>query len=133
MKTEIELNIPIFDNFVFLVGELFRSPEVVYKGDLCYCRFFLRIYQRKENKDGNYRRESPMYFPIFATSENAKKMESFSIGDRVRVEGRLEQKTIENRRGEAQKIIQVKAFHISSGFIDWDKAKKEMKEGTVKV
>jgi hypothetical protein len=34
---------------------------------------------------------------------------------------------------EIELNIPIKAFHISSGFIDWDKAKKEMKEGKIKV
>ncbi len=101
-------------NHVTVVGNLTRDPELRFTPNgTPVAGFGVAVNRRYQNKQTNEWVEDTSFFNVtvwFKLAENCA--ESLSKGDRVLVDGRLEQRRWETKEGDKRSVVEIVAFNV---------------------
>lgn len=101
------------DNVLALTGNLTRAPELRYMTSGRPCTTFtLAVNRNRKNAAGEWE-EVVSFFDVVTWADLAEHVaESLNKGDRVIVQGRLEQRQWETDNGERRSAVQVAADDV---------------------
>ena len=120
-------------NNVTVVGNLTRDPELRFtNAGRPQCQFGLAVNRRWQNHQTQEWEEATSFFDVVIWGDMAENVsDSLSKGDRVVVDGRLEQRSWETQDGEKRTKVEIIADEVAPS-LKWATAqitKNERREG----
>jgi len=102
------------DNSITIVGNLTRDPEIRYTSSgQANARLGIAVSRRWQNRQTNEWEERTSFFNVVAWGDMAENIsDTLGKGNRVIVNGRLEQREYETREGEKRSVVEVVADEI---------------------
>lgn len=116
-------------NTVSIVGNVTRDPELRFtKSGVAVVSFGVAYNNRRFNKQTNEYDEEVSFFDVTAWQSLAENIaESLHKGDRVVIEGRLEQQSWETTEGDKRTKVEIVADEVAPS-LRWAKAAIERNE-----
>ena len=102
------------DNSITIVGNLTRDPEIRYTASgQANARLGIAVSRRWQNRQTNEWEERTSFFNVVAWGDMAENIsDTLAKGNRVIVNGRLEQRSWETDQGEKRSVVEVVADEI---------------------
>jgi len=102
------------DNSITIVGNLTRDPEIRYTSSgQANARLGIAVSRRWQNRQTNEWEERTSFFNVVAWGDMAENIsDTLGKGNRVIVNGRLEQRSWETDQGEKRSVVEVVADEI---------------------
>ena len=102
------------DNAITVVGNLTRDPEIRYTaGGQPQARLGVAVSRRWQNRQTNEWEERTSFFNVTVWGDQAENISSsLSKGNRVIVNGRLEQRSWEPEPGEKRSVVEIVADEV---------------------
>ena len=102
------------DNSITIVGNLTRDPEIRYTASgQANARLGIAVSRRWQNRQTNEWEERTSFFTVVAWGDMAENIsDTLGKGNRVIVNGRLEQRSWETDQGEKRSVVEVIADEI---------------------
>ena len=102
------------DNSITIVGNLTRDPEIRYTSSgQANARLGIAVSRRWQNRQTNEWEERTSFFNVVAWGDMAENIsDTLGKGNRVIVNGRLEQRSWETDQGEKRSVVEVIADEI---------------------
>jgi single-strand DNA-binding protein len=102
------------DNTITVVGNLTRDPEIRYTASgQANARLGIAVSRRWMNRQTNDWEERTSFFNIVAWGDMAENIsDTLTKGNRVVVNGRLEQRSWETEQGEKRSVVEIVADEI---------------------
>ena len=102
------------DNSITIVGNLTRDPEIRYTASgQANARLGIAVSRRWQNRQTNEWEERTSFFNVVAWGDMAENIsDTLGKGNRVIVNGRLEQRSWETDQGEKRSVVEVVADEI---------------------
>src|SRR6476619_3353487 len=102
------------DNSITIVGNLTRAPEIRYTSSgQANARLGIAVSRRWQNRQTNEWAERTSFFNVVAWGDMAENIsDTLGKGNRVIVNGRLEQRSWETDQGEKRSVVEVVADEI---------------------
>ena len=102
------------ENQIMIVGNLTRDPEIRYTSSgQANARLGIAVSRRWQNRQTNEWEERTSFFNVVAWGDMAENIsDTLGKGNRVIVNGRLEQRSWETDQGEKRSVVEVVADEI---------------------
>ncbi len=102
------------DNTITVVGNLTRDPEIRYTASgQANARLGIAVSRRWQNRQTQEWEERTSFFNIVAWGDMAENIsDTLAKGNRVLVNGRLEQRSWETEQGEKRSVVEIVADEI---------------------
>jgi single-strand DNA-binding protein len=117
------------DNSVTVVGNITRDPELRFTPNgTAVANFGIACNRRWMDRSTNEWKEETSFFNVTAWAEMAENAgNSLSKGDRIIVNGRLEQRSWETQEGDKRSVVEIRADEIGPS-LRWATASVEKNE-----
>jgi single-strand DNA-binding protein len=102
------------DNTITVVGNLTRDPEIRYTASgQANARLGIAVSRRWQNRQTNEWEERTSFFNVVCWGDMAENVsDSIAKGNRIMVQGRLEQRSWETEQGEKRTVVEIIADEV---------------------
>ena len=103
------------DNSITVVGNLTRDPEIRYTASgQAKAQLGIAVSRRWQNRQTNEWEEQTSFLNVVCWREMAENVsDSIAKGNRIMVQGRLEQRSWETEQGEKRSVVEIVADEIA--------------------
>ena len=117
------------DNTITVVGNLTRDPEIRYTASgQANARLGIAVSRRWQNRQTNEWEERTSFFNVVCWGDMAENVsDSIAKGNRIMVQGRLEQRSWETEQGEKRSVVEIIADEVGPS-LRWATAEVQRSE-----
>ena len=98
-------------NRVLIAGRLATNPELKHTSNGTPYVVFRVAYNQVYRKNGEWQSKAH-FFPIISWANPEKVVETLNKGDRVFIDGELEQHSYTDKEGNKRSVVRIRAFRV---------------------